>query len=65
MTVIKNLGRHIHLPSFHDYVVYVSLNGSPDVVSENVLHTSLVCSTRVPKAEWLRYVAEHSKRRDE
>jgi hypothetical protein len=34
-----------------DYVVYVSLNGSPDVVSENMLHTLLVCSARVPEAK--------------
>jgi hypothetical protein len=55
----------VRLPSFHNYVVYVSLNGSPDVVSENVLHTSLVCSARVPEAKRHHYVVEHSKWRDE
>jgi hypothetical protein len=35
------------------------------VVSENVLHTSLVCSARVPEAKRHRYVAEHSEQRDE
>jgi hypothetical protein len=34
----------VRLPGFYDYVVYVRLNGPPDVVSENVLHTSLVRS---------------------
>jgi hypothetical protein len=31
----------ISLPSLYDYVVYVCLNGSPDMVSENVLHTPI------------------------
>jgi hypothetical protein len=43
----------------------IGLNGPPDVVSENVLHTSLVRSARVSEAKWHRYVAKHSKRRDE
>jgi hypothetical protein len=54
-----------HLPGFHDYIVYVCLNGSPDVISENVLHTSLVCSTRVSETERHCYVAVHPERRDE
>jgi hypothetical protein len=28
---------NIRLPGIHDYIVYVSLNGTPDVVSEDVL----------------------------
>jgi hypothetical protein len=55
----------VRLPSFYDYVVYVSLNDSPDVVSENVLHTLLVCSTRVSKTKRHRYVAVHPEWRDE
>jgi hypothetical protein len=55
----------IRLPNFYDYVVYVRLNGSPEVVSENVLHTSLVRSTRVSETKWHRYVAEHAEWRDE
>jgi hypothetical protein len=53
------------LPSFHDYIVYVRLNGPPDVISENVLHTSLVCSTRISETERYCYVAIHPERRDE
>jgi hypothetical protein len=55
----------VRLPSFHDYVVYASLNGSPNVVSKNVLHTSPVCSAIVPEAERHHYVAEHSEQHDE
>jgi hypothetical protein len=55
----------IRLPGLHDYVIYVSLNSSPDVVSEDVMHTSLVCSARVSEAKRHCYVAEHSKWRDE
>jgi hypothetical protein len=55
----------VRLPGLYDYVVYVSLNGSPDVVSEDVLHTSLVCSACVSEAIRHPYVAEHSKRCDE
>jgi hypothetical protein len=53
------------LPDFYDYVVYVSLNGSPDVISENMLHTSLVCSARVSETKRHRYVAVHPEWRDE
>jgi hypothetical protein len=35
------------------------------VVSEDVLHTSLVCSARISEPEWHNYVAEHPERRDE
>jgi hypothetical protein len=55
----------VRLPGLYNYVVYISLNGLPDVVSENVLHTPLVCSARVSEAKWHRHVAKHSKRRDE
>jgi hypothetical protein len=51
----------IRLPGFYDYVIYVSLNDPPDVVSE----ASLVRSTCVSEAKRHRYVAEHPKRRDE
>jgi hypothetical protein len=43
----------------------MSLDGPPDVVSEDVLHTPLVCSARVSETKRHRYVAEYSKRRDE
>jgi hypothetical protein len=55
----------VRLPSFHDYVIYVRLNSSPDVVSENVLHTPLVRSARISEAKWHRYVAKHAEWRDE
>jgi hypothetical protein len=55
----------IRLPGLYDYIIYVSLNGSPDVIPENVLHTSLICSARVPEAERHRYVAVHSEGSDE
>jgi hypothetical protein len=55
----------VRLPGFRDYVVYVSLNGSPDVISENVLHTSLVRSARVSETKRHRYVAVHHEGRDE
>jgi hypothetical protein len=42
----------VRLPGFHDYVIYVRLNSPPDVVSENVLHTSLIRSARVSEAKW-------------
>jgi hypothetical protein len=35
------------------------------VVSEDVLHASLVCSARISEAKWHRYIAEHPKRHDE
>jgi hypothetical protein len=54
---VKVANQVIRLPSFYDYIVYVCLNGSPDVISENVLHTSLVCSARVSETERHCYVA--------
>jgi hypothetical protein len=53
------------LPGFHDYIVYVCLNSSPDVIPENVLHTSLVCSARVSETERHCHVAIHPERHDE
>jgi hypothetical protein len=55
----------VRLPGLYDYVVYISLNGPPNVVSEDVLHTSLVCSARILEAKWHCYVIEHPKRHDE
>jgi hypothetical protein len=55
----------VRLPGLYDYVVYVSLNGSPDVIPENVLHTSLVCSARILETEQHRYVAVHPEGSDE
>jgi hypothetical protein len=55
----------IRLPGLHDYVVYVGLNGPPDVFSEDVLHTSLVRSARISEAKRHRHVAEHPEQRDE
>jgi hypothetical protein len=37
----------------------------PDVVSKNVLHTSLVRSARISEAKWHCYVANHAEWRDE
>jgi hypothetical protein len=51
----------VRLPGFHNYVVYVCLNGPPNVVSENALHTLLVRSARISEAKWHRYVAKHFK----
>jgi hypothetical protein len=53
------------LPSFYDYIVYVSLNGLPDVISETVLHASLVCSARVSETKRHHYIAVHPEWRDE
>jgi hypothetical protein len=55
----------VRLPGFYDYIVYVSLDGSPDVVSENMLHTSLVCSARVSETKRHHYVAVHPEGHDE
>jgi hypothetical protein len=55
----------VRLPGLYDYVIYVSLNGSPDVVSENVLHTSLVRSARISEAKRHRYLAVHPEWCDE
>jgi hypothetical protein len=55
----------VRFPGFHDYIVYVRLNGPPDVIPENVLHTSLVCSARISEAERHCHVAIHPERRDE
>jgi hypothetical protein len=55
----------IRLPGFHDYIVYVCLNGPADVIPENVLHTLLVCSARISETERHCHVAIHPERRDE
>jgi hypothetical protein len=62
---VQVINQVIRLPGLHDYVVNVSLNGPPDVVSKGVLHTSPVCSARILEAKWHRHVVEHPKRRDE
>jgi hypothetical protein len=62
---VKVANQAVHLPGFYDYIIYVSFNGLPDVVSEDVLHTSLVCYAHVSEAEWHRYVAVHPERHDE
>jgi hypothetical protein len=54
----------VRLPGFHVYIVYVCLDGSPDVIPENVLHTSLVCSARISETERHCHVAIHPERRD-
>jgi hypothetical protein len=55
----------VHLPSFYNYVIYIRHNGPPDVVSENVLHTSLIRSARISKAKWHRDVVKHVEWCDE
>jgi hypothetical protein len=62
---VEVVNQVVRLPGFHDYVVYVHLNGSPDVVSEDMLHTSLVSSTCISEAERHRHVAIHLEWRDE
>jgi hypothetical protein len=62
---VKVANQVVRLPGFHDYIVYECLNGSPDVISENVLHTSLICSARVSETEWHCYVTIHPERCDE
>jgi hypothetical protein len=62
---VKVANQVVRLPGFHDYNVYVRLNGSPDVIPEDVLHTSLVCCARVSETERHRYVAIHPERRNE
>jgi hypothetical protein len=56
---VQVVNQVVRLPGFHDYVVYVCLNGSPNVVTENVLHTLLVRSARISEAKWHRYIAKH------
>jgi hypothetical protein len=55
----------VRLPGLYDYVNYLSLNGSLDVIPENVLHTSMVCSTCVSETERHCYVAVHPEGSDE
>jgi hypothetical protein len=55
----------VRLSGLHDYVVYVCLNGSPDVVSENMLHTPLVLSAHISEAKWHCYIAKHPEWHDE
>ena len=55
----------VRLPGFYYDIVDVCLNGSPDVIPENVEHTSLVCRPGVSETEWHRHVAEHTEWRDE
>jgi hypothetical protein len=55
----------ICLPVLYDYVIYVCLNGPPDVVSENVLHTPLIHSAHVSEAKWHRHVEKHAEWCDE
>jgi hypothetical protein len=55
----------VRLPCFYDYVIYIRLNGLPDVVSENVLHTSLIRSTCVSEAKWHHHIAKHAELCDE
>jgi hypothetical protein len=62
---VEVINQVIRFPSFHDYIVYVRHNGSPDVVPENMLHTSLVSSTRISEAKRHHHVAIHPERRDE
>jgi hypothetical protein len=55
----------VRLSSFYDYIVYVRLNGSPDVVSEGVLHIPLVRRARISEAERHRNVTVHPEQHDE
>jgi hypothetical protein len=48
---VQIVNQVVRLPGLDDNVIYVCLHGLPDVVPENVLHTSLVRSARVSKAE--------------
>jgi hypothetical protein len=62
---VQVINQVVRLPGLYDYIVYIRLNGLPDVVSENMVHTPLVRSTRISETKWHRYIAEHPKRRDE
>jgi hypothetical protein len=62
---VKVANQVVRLPGFYDYIVYVCLNGPPDVISENVLHTSLVCCARVSETKQHCYVAVHPERHNE
>jgi hypothetical protein len=53
------------LSVLYNYVINVCLNGPPDVVSEDVLHTSLVCSARISETKRHHHVVEQPKRCDE
>jgi hypothetical protein len=62
---VKVADQVIRLPGLYDYIIDVCLDGSPDVISEDVLHTSLVCCARVSETERHCYVAVHPEQRDE
>jgi hypothetical protein len=55
----------VRLPGFHDDIVHVRLDRPSDVISENVLHATLIRYTRVSEAERHRDITEHPERRDE
>ena len=52
------------LPGLHDNVVDICLYVPPDMVSEHVEHTSLVCSSGISEAKGHRDIAVHAKRCD-
>jgi hypothetical protein len=62
---VEVVNQVVRLPGFHDYIVYVCLNVSPDVIPEDMLHTSLVSSACILEVKRHRHVAIHPKRRDE
>jgi hypothetical protein len=62
---VQIVNQVVRLPDLDDNVIYVCLYGLPDVVPENVLHTSLVRSARVSKVEWHCYVVKHVEWCDE
>jgi hypothetical protein len=62
---VQIINQVVRLPSPNDNVFYICLHGPPDVILENMLHTSLVCSPSVSKTKWHRYVPKHAERCDE
>jgi hypothetical protein len=62
---VQAVNQVVCLPGLCDYIVYLSLNDSPDVVSENMLHASLICSARISETKRHRYIAVHPEGSDE
>ena len=54
----------VRLPGFYNDVIDVCLYAAPEMVSENVEHTPLVCGSGVSVAKGHRNVAVHAERCD-
>ena len=53
------------LPGLDHDVVYVGLDGLPDVLAKHMGHASLVCGPYVSETEWHGYIVVHAEWGDE